>query len=256
MDIPQIRMIEELAANAWRPKIEQHLGGWRLRYTGGKSRRVNSVWPNGLPALNSIHKSLEIAEEFYLRRSSPPCFQLCPAALPTELPQLLAERGYTFYAQTAVQVQPTAQLLSHTSQSEARVTASPDLTDDWFELYTSASGYEPESLPIVRGILTRIGPAARFTWLEWDGKPAAAGLGIVERGWLGVFCVVTSPPLRRKGFSTAVMHALAQWGLEQGAGGVYLQVMDDNLPALNLYSRLGFAQLYQYYYAVKDKQDE
>ena len=52
------------------------------------------------------------------------------------------------------------------------------------------------------------------------------------------------------------MHALAQWGLEQGAGGVYLQVMDDNLPALNLYSRLGFAQIYQYYYAVKDKQDE
>ena len=106
MNIPKIRLIEELAANAWRPEIEQHVGGWRLRYSGGKSRRVNSVWPSAPPNLESIEQALEIAEAFYQQRSAIPYFQLCPAALPVELPQMLADRGYTFGAYTEMQIQP------------------------------------------------------------------------------------------------------------------------------------------------------
>ena len=45
------------------------------------------------------------------------------------------------------------------------------------------------------------------------------------------------------------MSLLADWGKAKGAGHVYLQVMDDNLPALALYDQLGFEHLYQYYYA-------
>jgi RimJ/RimL family protein N-acetyltransferase len=48
-----------------------------------------------------------------------------------------------------------------------------------------------------------------------------------------------------------VMRALAEWGETQGAQRVYLQVMEDNLPALRLYSKLGFQFLYQYFYSTK-----
>ena len=82
------------------------------------------------------------------------------------------------------------------------------------------------------------------------------GLGVVQRGWLGVFCVVTSPISRQQGLATGVMHALAEWGRQQNAEQIYLQVMEDNQPALSLYSKLGFTRLYQYYYAVKDIEDE
>ena len=34
-----IPFIEELAANAWRPEIEQFVDGWRLRYSRGITRR-------------------------------------------------------------------------------------------------------------------------------------------------------------------------------------------------------------------------
>ena len=256
MEISHIRLIEELAANAWRPEIEQHLGGWRMRFSGGESRRVNSVWPNAPLGDESLQQGIDSAEAFYSRRGAMPCFQLCPAALPVALPHVLSERGYRFYAYTQVQVQSISTLLGKTSSPAEQVIVSETLTDEWFELYTSASGYSAESLPIRRGILSRIGPAAHFVSLQHAGQPAAAGLGVVERGWLGVFCVVTRTSFRKKGLATGVMHVLAKWGREQNAEHLYLQVMDDNQPGLNLYRKLGFSRLYQYYYAVKDEKDE
>ncbi|HSG26723.1 MAG TPA: GNAT family N-acetyltransferase [Anaerolineales bacterium] len=256
MELSQIRLIEELAANAWRPEVEQHLGGWRARYSGGNSRRVNSVWPNAPLGAASLQEGVEWAEAFYDRRGVSPCFQLCPAAQPAELHQVLSERGYRFYAHTQVQVQSIATLLGITAPSVERAIAADTLTDTWFELYTSASGYSAESLPVRRGILSRIGPAAHFVSLHHAGQLSAVGLGVVERGWLGVFCVVTSPISRQQGLATGVMHALAEWGRQQNAEQIYLQVMEDNQPALSLYSKLGFTRLYQYYYAVKDGKDE
>jgi ribosomal protein S18 acetylase RimI-like enzyme len=60
--------------------------------------------------------------------------------------------------------------------------------------------------------------------------------------------VVTQPDHRRRGLASGVMHALADWGWSQGAEQVYLQVMNNNPPALQLYKNLGFEELYQYSY--------
>jgi ribosomal protein S18 acetylase RimI-like enzyme len=47
------------------------------------------------------------------------------------------------------------------------------------------------------------------------------------------------------------MRALAVWGKARGAEQTYLQVMENNPPALALYERLGFNKLYEYWYACK-----
>lgn len=246
----QVYFIESLAANAWPPEIEQHLGGWRLRYSGGSSRRVNSVWANQLPDGCPIEECLDLVEDFYHRRNVAPSYQLSPATMPTQLRGHLMARGYVEWAHTSVKVQPILDLLKNTTTPTVDVETSDVLTDDWFDAYTGSSGYSLESLPIRRGILRRIGPPAHFVLLKQDGVSVATGLGVYERGWLGVFCVVTDSAQRRKGLASAVMHALAGWGAAQGAAQVYLQVMEDNLPAQRLYDKLGFQFLYQYFYST------
>jgi hypothetical protein len=41
------------------------------------------------------------------------------------------------------------------------------------------------------------------------------------------------------------------WGHDAGATRGYLQVVDGNLLALNLYAKLGFREAYRYWYRVK-----
>ena len=253
MSTETIRLIEELAANAWRPAIEQQLGGWRLRWTGGESRRVNSVWPNRLPAVKDLAQGIEQVEDFYRLYNAIPRHQICPAALPEDLPDRLAERGYTAHAHTAVKIADIKDLLKLASPAKAEMTASPQLSETWFQTYTGASGYSSESLPIRLGILTRVEPTTHFVTLSLDGTPVAVGLGVVERGWMGVFCVVTDPAHLRQGLASGVMYALAEWGQAQGAEQVYLQVMNNNPPAIQLYERMGFEELYEYsYYELRD----
>jgi ribosomal protein S18 acetylase RimI-like enzyme len=251
MVIDTVRLIEELAANAWRPETEQHVGGWRFRYTGGESRRVNSVWPNRPPAAPDLGEMLAQVETFYTRRGAIPRYQMCPAAQPENLAQALEDRGFTFSAHTDVKTTDLDSLLAITKAPELEIVATPVLTEDWFAAYTTASGYKTERLPIRWGILTRVGPPAHFVLLKKGDQPVATGLGVAERGWLGVFCVVTFAEYRRQGQASAVMNALAAWGQLQGAGQIYLQVMKNNPPALALYDCLGFRHLYQYSYAEK-----
>lgn len=251
MKTESIRLIEELAANAWRPEIEQHIGGWRLRFSGGDSRRVNSVWPNRDPGPQPLEEYLALAEAFYQRVGIVPRFQVCPAVQPEDLPDRLAARGYSQTAHTTVMTANADALSPAPKPSSWALTGTEALTDAWFETYTRFAGYSVGSLPVRRGILSRIGPAAHFVMAHVDDIPAATGLGVAERGWMGVFCMVTDAERRRQGLASAVIRALAYWGRYQGAENVYLQVMDDNPAAFRLYEKLGFTPFYQYAYREK-----
>lgn len=252
MDIDTVLLVEELAANAWRPEIEQNIDGWRLRATGGASRRVNSVWPNLEGGRLTVEERLRMAEDFYHRRGLPPRFQMCPAAIPDDLADILEKRGYIDSAHTMVQTAPMSTVLTNTKAPSVKLTCSSELEETWFQAYTEGSGYAAESLPIRHGILSRIGPAACFALLSVDGRPVATSLGVMERGWLGVFCMVTNQEDRRQGFATQALHALADWGRVQGAENIYLQVMKNNPPALAMYRKLGFEDGYQYYYLTQE----
>ena len=62
--------------------------------------------------------------------------------------------------------------------------------------------------------------------------------------------MATQPAFRRQGAAGAILHALARWGQAHGATQIYLQVMQDNQPALALYAGAGFETLYRYHYRV------
>jgi ribosomal protein S18 acetylase RimI-like enzyme len=249
--IEDVREIETMAANAWRPEIEQHLDGWRLRVSGGSSSRVNSVWPNRLIGSLSLEARLGIVEDFYRRHQMPACFQLCPAALPDGLYEELQQRGYFDEKATSVKIASIDTVLERSEPPRFAVIQSPTLTEEWFQAYTTASGYDKASLPIRHGILSRIGPEANFLLVEVDGVTAATGLGVAERGWMGIFCVVTFEQFRRQGLACQVMHGLSAWGKTGGVQQLYLQVMENNPPALRLYDKLGFSKRYEYWYSTK-----
>jgi GNAT superfamily N-acetyltransferase len=249
MDV--IRNIEEISANAWRPAVCQQVWGWQLGYSGGTSRRVNSVLSHHMIGPVRLKERITLVDQFYHSRNRPVVFKISPATLPVNLPQKLLKAGYEIDAPTNIQVVEINHLIEASVPPKGHVQITTGMEETWFKTYTEASGYAPESLPIRSGILSRISAQSCFVLLHSNGAPAATGLGICERGWLGVYCMVTRPEARRQGYANQVMHVLAEWAKQQGAARAYLQVMEDNPPALELYRKLGFTKLYDYYYLVR-----
>ncbi len=58
-----------------------------------------------------------------------------------------------------------------------------------------------------------------------DSAPVAAGLGVLDGPWLGLFEVVVHPDRRRRGHGRDLTRSLLEWGQSQGAVGAFLQVV-------------------------------
>jgi GNAT superfamily N-acetyltransferase len=247
--IELIRYVEELAANAWPAEVVQVVAGWRLRYTHNVSQRANSVWPNEAHEADNLVEKVALVEEFYRRWGCPARFQICPAAQPARLDDFLVKRGYVIGVPTAVQTATIETVLARIEvNSSSHITISETFDERWFAAYCQSEGVKPEAAVVRRGILKRIGPRTGFASLIIADQIAAVGLSVVERGWLGLFNLTTRPQFRRQGAAMSLIHAVAQWSQQYQANQIYLQVMTDNAPALNLYARLGFATLYHYHY--------
>lgn len=244
----QIYLLEQLAANAWPPVVTQIVDGWLLRYASGVSRRANSVLTLQETGEASLDERIREVEAFYARRGLPARFHISPAVSPADLDQLLAERGYRVDAPTAVQTASLTGVLALAAHTALEVTLAPTPSEEWLSIYNSTHVDDDAAVQVRKDIMSRVGPPSAFALLCLDGRPAAVGQSVAERGRLGLFSMSTHPDFRRRGAATAILHALCEWGQTLGAEEVYLQVMDESVEALALYGKLGFRTVYHYHY--------
>ncbi|HTE86146.1 MAG TPA: GNAT family N-acetyltransferase [Dehalococcoidia bacterium] len=250
----ELRLIDRLegsAFDAWPADEVQELDGWRLRFARGVTRRANSVWPNQTTGPLTLEPRLDTVETFYATRGQPSCFQLCPASRPGRLETLLKSRGYVRAAETAVQVAPIQTVLTQAllpSDASVRIFDTPE--EEWLATYCQAEAVSESEADIRRAILQRIRRPTAYVLLSTGSQTVAVGVGVLDKGWVGVFCMATLGEFRRRGAATGVLHALAAWGARHGAREMYLQVMRENAPAVGLYGRLGFHTAYDYHYRI------
>jgi ribosomal protein S18 acetylase RimI-like enzyme len=246
----EIALIEELAANAVPAAVSQEIDGWRLRFSSGVTRRANSVYAARHGGLPGLDEKIAAAEAFYRRRGLVCRFQLCPASRPTELDATLGARGYSTTTPTFVQTGPLSSMLK---LAVGMGQVSEQFDESWLAAYIEGEGEtDQRKIGARRAMLQRVGPPAGFAATAVEGRLAAVAFGVVERGWLGIFSVATSPPFRGRGLAAATLGELATWAEGRGATRAYLQVLSTNAPALRLYEKLGFATSYQYWYRERD----
>jgi GNAT superfamily N-acetyltransferase len=132
---------------------------------------------------------------------------------------------------------------------EAAALEKPDA--EWFEAWAAFSGPKEADLPIARDILSNIVPERRFLLLRKEGRPVACALVVIEGGWAGVYDVVVKPGERGRGLGRGIMKLALDAATEAGARSSYLQVVEGNTPAENLYASLGYRPLYRYWYRTR-----
>jgi ribosomal protein S18 acetylase RimI-like enzyme len=77
------------------------------------------------------------------------------------------------------------------------------------------------------------------------------GLGVLEGAYIGLFDIVVARDYRNTGLGYLVCDNILRWGRQQGATMAYLQVLTNNSPAISLYKKMGFKELYKYWYRMK-----
>lgn len=249
----QITLIEELSINAWPSLQTAIVDGWVLRFAEGYTRRANSVNPL-YPSHEDVNTKIAQCESIYSTRGMDPVFKMTPLVYPAHLDTLLERQGYQEVSPTLVQTASLAGLnpLILTGR-DTQVVFQNTVNERWLSAASRFNHLNDRYRGVLARMMTSIVPRRCFMSVLHNGHTAAVGLGVLERGMIGLFDIVVDESLRKKGFGRLLTHSLMMWGREHSAHTAYLQVTQTNIPALRLYSSLGFRENYQYWYRVRQQ---
>lgn len=241
--------IEEYSLNAWPALQTLVYDGWLLRFADGYTKRSNSV--NAIYSRDEDHLERKIGkcEELYAKPGLPTVFKITPFG-PPSLDQALEARGYTL-------VDPSCNMLLEDLDASAKplltdveVFASP--TPAWLETLAKLNPKLSEhqlnvTSKMFSGSLLQTGC---FTLYE-GAFPVACGIGVIEDRMVGLFDIVTSEQHRNRGYGEQLIRNILKWAKDNGATQSYLQVLQHHPPAHRLYEKLGYRQIYSYWYRTK-----
>jgi GNAT superfamily N-acetyltransferase len=241
-DQNRIRQLEELAFAGW-PALETHdSDGWRLRFSGGYTKRANSI--NALsPDARTDPETIARLEAAYAERGLTPAWRLSPLA-PADITDKISR--YRTIDRSLMQVCP----LDDRFVADPLVAIHPRPTPAWIEAFTTYSPVRPEHRDTMRGMLAAIAAPAGFAFVEEAGQPLAMAIGAVQGDHMGLFDVLAMPQARRRGLARKVTESLYAWAWRQGVRHAYLQVVASNEAAMPLYAAQGFRTVYGYEYRI------
>lgn len=242
-----ITHIEELSLNAWASLHTFLYDGWVICFSDGYTKRANSVNPL-YPSTVDIDEKISFCENLYENKNMAVIFKITSAAYPRYLDERLNKIGYRKDSPVSVK---TADLESAELFPASEVNLNENLSDEWLENFCRMNSVEGQNRRTLKKILLNILPEHRFVSVKSDGNIIACGLGVLQSGYIGLFDIVTDKDFRNRGYGGKIVSNLLAWGKQNNAKKAYLQVTLDNMTAINLYSKIGFVEEYQYWYRIK-----
>ncbi len=249
MDADSIVEMELLASEFWPPVHRTTLSnGWVLGDNEGVTWRANCVFPYGALSDEII---LQVEHE-YGSMGLPSAFKITQAA-PPHLDDVLEKRGYEKHMVTHVQTRPLRRDDSAGLHTDLSISLGYAPSDNWLNKQAVDERYRGRGLKVLQGILGRIPGEKAFVDVSTGSGVIGVGLGVVHKKWLGLFSIRVDQESRRRGIGGAISDVLLDWGLQKGAEHAFLQVEDDNRPAIELYRKRGFQTAYTYWYRIRAK---
>jgi len=240
-NLDEVCRLERLAFRGWPALESQDVQGWHLRFSGGYTKRANSI--NALSP--TISTDIEAVEAPFRERGRPPVWRLTPLA-PFGMADRLKARGYRPIERSLLQRCP----LHDGFRGDAAVEIAARPTTAWLDAFASYSPVKPEHRETMQRMLQAIAQPAGFAFVRHEGRPMAMAIGAVEDDHMGLFDVLVMPEARRQGLARRVTESLYAWAWARRARFAYLQVVATNAAAMPLYAAQGFRTVYEYEYLI------
>lgn len=243
-----ILQIEKISMNAW-PALETiQYDGWIVRFANGFTKRSNSVNPI-YDSILDIDSKIEYCEKLYRSRNLPVCFKITDIAKPAGIDKTLEAKGYNHEFDISVQF---ININKFSKVMDRNVNIVEFTDDSWIENYIKMNETNSLNIPILKQIIDLILLPKCLLTLTKGGIPVGCGLGVVSDKHIGLFDIVIDKQYRNQGLGKILIENLLIWGRSIGAEFGYLQVLADNAPANRLYNKIGFKEVYKYWYRIKD----
>lgn len=250
-----IKTIEDLSLNAWPSHQMQVYDGWILRFSHFYTHRTNCVEPIGASILPLAEK-IAYCESIYRHWKSPCIFKISPITDP-DLDDILARRGYRIEHTVNVMVSYLKENPVRESSRIPGLVLKRRVDNDWLDgLFRLKNMSDPVHHRIVPAMYAAIPMDEIVACVVRDGRVVATGLGILDRGYVGIYAIHVAEEYRRQGLARAIVSTLLAEGRRQGAENAYLQVVADNAPAKKLYRSLGFCSAYGCYFRVREMEKD
>lgn len=251
MNQQEICFFEELQANAFPALHTVQYDGWAVRFGGGFTYRVNCANPMYSEAL-PIGEKIDYVERLYQESDlDKSIFKLHAGVEPKRLEEtekILAEKGYDRLRDGNIFV---CDLHKFQKTPGTEVVVSGEMTDEWLDGFLTMNGTAQSQRPAAAEMLKNIHYPIAAAAIYEDGKMIACGLGVVERGHVGLYDIYVDAACRRRGLGGDICTAIMNAGKDQGCHTAYLQVLADNFGARSLYRLLGYEETYGYWFRVK-----
>ena len=247
MEKEQIRFLENIAADCFVALEEIDYDGWELRFTQGFTGRANSVQIRAESTIELTQKT-DFCEKVYAEHNLPCMFKLTD--VDRDFILFLEKRGYQAVKPTDVML---LALNDINTDFDARTISDgvyfSTAPDGWFEPYFAFENMEDEmKQELTRKIHAKVSVHQVYIRAIHEEKVAAVASLAIESGYSLLHNVVVAPEFRGIGLGRKLCQAAILKSKECGASYLYLQVMQNNPVALNLYKKLGFEKQYTYYY--------
>lgn len=247
----QIRLFEELSFNSHVALHTQFFDGWLLRTSNGYTKRANSVGVLYSTAIDLTSK-IEYCEEFYFNQNQDCIFKL------TEddgLDKMLEQRGYMLDTPTDCMVMELKEkFFVNPEREDLQVIITKRPTEEWLNAFFDFEHcLEEQTKSTAKQMLDQIKSETYYCRIVKNGRPVACASAVIERGYMALLNVIVDEKYRGKGYGQMLCVALLSKAKEEGAHTAYLQVVEENHIAMNLYKKLGYEKVYSYWYRIKKK---
>ncbi|WP_309085575.1 GNAT family N-acetyltransferase [Chelativorans sp.] len=239
-----IRRFEAAGFRAWPATSVQYDGTWAMRLTASHpSKRLNSVNPLDPSDHHRLDKRIERAARLFEAYGRPLTFRISPLAAQV-ISAHLDEQGWaTFSASKVMRLQ-----LSEAAVAGAMHQIPLKDLNQFVSAAFEVHGYGADLRPGFTEVVSSIKAEAGFFVLKQEDVPVSVAICVRDGTLAGLAEVATAAAYRGKGFGRRLLLSALKWAHSRGAGTAWLQVEEENEPALALYRSLRFEEIYRYHY--------
>lgn len=229
------------------PALEQIIiDGWVLRFFKNYLQRANLIQPLYNGKMN-IYEKIQQCKEIYSNKGLSHVFRLTSFTRPQALDQILYKQKYI---KSKVNRMLYINSKNYHLEKHDRCIICKDMKE-WISACQIISDCTDLEASIHYKFRKLINLPKCLMIFEHSGKPVSCGMGLLDKSYVGIFDVKTKEEYRNQGCAAKLINSILGYAKQKGAVHAYLNLTSTNIPAFHLYSKIGFREIYEYWYRSK-----